>query len=114
MTRKTTMQKEVEKSEQGTSSDAMEGQQMDLMDVGPKNAKEITIHARLYRAAQARRTAALQEEIDEKHKILELVKKAELKRTPNGDIKFHCDGLLITIVPRDELLRIKDEETPKE
>ncbi len=107
--KKTSMENQVAKDEKAGT-----GQQMDLIDVGPKNSKEIIKHARLYRSAQARRVKALQEEIVEKHTILELVKKAKLQRTADGNIKFHCDGLLITIVPRDELLRIKDEETPKD
>ena len=31
-----------------------------------------------------------------------------------GKIQFHVDGMMITVVPRDELIRIKDESGNEE
>ena len=84
-------------------------EQMDLIDVGPKNLKEISSHAKRYQAAMKRRANALTEETHEKQAILDLVKKANLSRLQDGTIKFTCDGMLITITPRDELVRIKEK-----
>jgi hypothetical protein len=56
-------------------SSKKEGEQLDLIDVQPENSKEIIAHAKNYRAAVKRRMAALEEEVAEKQKLLELIKK---------------------------------------
>jgi hypothetical protein len=96
------MQKEVEK-----------GEQMDLIDVGPKNSKEIIKHAKLYRSALAKRVDALAEEVAEKHKLLELIDAEHLQRLDDGKIKFKLDGFTITVTPRDELVKIKEDGDEK-
>lgn len=98
------MQAEVEKSEKG--------EQMALMDVGPENAKEIVDAVRVYKRHQADRRAALKKEVELKDVVKELVKKADLKRLPNGNIEFECDGAEVAIMPQDDLITIK-EKTPK-
>ena len=103
--KKSKMQKEVEKSEQATK-----GQQMDLIDVSPKNSKEIIRQAQIYRDALARRQSALNEETNAKQKLLDLIKKAGLQRLEDGTIKFHVDGYKITVTPRDELVKVKEDD----
>ena len=48
--KKSSMQKEVEKSEQDKNSKVPKGQQIPLLDVGPKKSKEIVQVARAYNA----------------------------------------------------------------
>jgi len=107
MGKKSSMQKEVEKTE-GPKIEI--GEQIPLIDVGPKNSKEIAQCARRYKEAQSRRLIYLDEEKDEKQKIIELVRKSKLKPLTDGTTKFRCDGMIITIEPRDELVKIKEEK----
>lgn len=86
------------------------GEQLDLLDVSPENLEQIIPVAKKYRAAVKRRMQALEQETELKTEILTLVKDAKLHRLADGTIKFKCDGMLITVTPRDELVRVKDEE----
>ena len=106
MAKKSAMQKEVERTE---ATEAPKGQQMDLIEVGPENAKEIILHARRYKASQKKRIEALAEEIAEKQKLLALISDAHLKRLDDGKIRFKLDGFTITVTPRDELVKIKED-----
>ena len=90
------------------------GEQLELIDVGPKDGKEIMAAARLYQKHQAARLKALEKEIEQKTLILELVKKAKLQPLAGGVIKFRLDGMTITIKPRDELVQVKETMEPKE
>lgn len=85
------------------------GEQLELIDVTPENLKKIKPVAKQYKAAQARRVKALDEEKALKAQIIQLVKEAKLKRLADGTIRFHCDGMLVTITPRDEVVRIKED-----
>jgi len=85
------------------------GEQLDLIDVAPENAKKIIAVARRYKEAQGQRIEALEREKTEKQKILDLVKEANLKRLDDGTITFKVDGMVIKVTPRDELVQVKDE-----
>lgn len=91
-----------------------ESQQLDLIDVTPKNQKKFLAAARAYKEAVTNRCEWTAEETKYKKKILELVKEAELARLPDGTIKFKVDGMTITITPTDEKVNVKlpkdDEE----
>lgn len=86
------------------------GEQMDLMDVAPENAKEIITAGKLYKKYQAARIAAGVKEVDQKTLILELVKKAKLPVLAGGKIKFEYDGFKITVTPRDELVQVTEKK----
>lgn len=90
------------------------GEQIELLDVGPENLKQIKPVARRYRSAVAARIAALEEETKLKAQILSMVHDAHLSRLDDGTIRFKCDGMTITITPRDELVRVKEEENGQE
>ena len=89
------------------------GEQMALIDVAPEHLTEIKPLANKYRAAVNRRMKALEEEMSLKQEILDLIKKENLSRLPDGSIKFKCDGMTITVTPRDELVKVKEAQTPK-
>lgn len=94
----------------GTKDKSEEGEQMDLIEVHPKNQKKIISLARAYKKAQRARTEALAEEIKWKEKLLAEVKQGEIKPDPDGGYKFKLDGARITVTPRDELIRVKFED----
>jgi hypothetical protein len=85
------------------------GAQLELIEVGPENLQAIKPIAKRYKTALQVRVKALQQEIAAKQQILALVKEAKLSRLADGSIRFKCDGLLITVTPRDELVKVKDE-----
>jgi len=89
------------------------GEQLDLIDVAPENAKPIIEAARLYKKAQSVRRKALQEEVDLKEKVLGLVKAAELQPLKDGVIKFNSGGFTFCVTPRDELITITEEKKKK-
>lgn len=87
---------------------AVEGQ-MDLIDISPKNAKPIIAAARIYKKYQLERLSALASEKKQKAKVLRLVKEANLQPLEGGIIKFICNGVEISVEPRDELVKIKEQ-----
>ncbi len=91
-------------------SNSTSGEQLELIDVTPENLKAIKPIAKRYKAAMKRRMEALAEETKAKQEILALVKEAKLSRLADGSIKFLCDGTEIEIVPRDELVKVKDKK----
>lgn len=84
-------------------------EQLDLIEVKPENSKEMVEVVKRYKAAQSQRMEALGREVAEKQKLLALIKKAKLQHLDDGRIQFRVDRLIITVTPRDELIRIKDE-----
>lgn len=102
MAKKETMKKEVEKTE--------EGEQLDLIDVSPENAKPIIAAARVYKKLVATRQNALDKEVKQKQKILGLIKEAKLTPLEDGTTKFRYDGVTISVTPRDELVKVKEDE----
>ena len=93
------------------------GEQLQLIDVGPKNLKEILASVQIYKKHQKVRLGALKDETAAKARVHELVKAAKLVPLKDGIIRFECDGNIITIEPRDEVIRIKKAKAsrkPKE
>ncbi len=101
MTKKDSMQKEVEKTEKG--------EQYDLLDVSPENAMPIIAAARVYKKLVAARIATGVKEVEQKQKILSLIKGAKLQTLDGGKIKFKYDNVTVSVTPRDELVQVKDE-----
>lgn len=86
------------------------GEQMDLIEnVRPENAGAILKEARIYKKFQADRLIALAMEKEHKQKVLDLVKAANLQPLEDGIIRFRCDSVLITVTPRDELIKVKED-----
>jgi len=91
-------------------NEATTGEQLDLLDVGPENSKEIVKQAKHYKVALSRRIEALQEEVTAKEKLKALIKEANLKPMDDGKIRVHVNGYTITVTPRDELIQVKEDE----
>ena len=85
-------------------------EQLDLIEISPPNSKEIVSAARAYQNAQAARIKALAKEIEQKQRILALVKEANLQPLADGSIKFSVDSVKISITPRDELVKVNFKE----
>lgn len=98
MAKKDLMQEEVEA-----------GEQLDLIDVAPKNAKPIMAEARIYKRLMLVRKKAGDKEVAQKAKVLSLVKEAKLQPQEDGIIKFSYDGFTIKITPRDELVQVTEK-----
>lgn len=101
MSKKSSMQEEVEETEAG--------EQLDLIDIAPKNAKVIIEAARIYKRLLATRQKALVKEVAQKAEVLRLVREAELTPLEGGKIRFRYDGFLISVTPRDELIKVIEE-----
>lgn len=89
------------------------GEQLELIEVAPENAKAIISAARLYKKFQAARMAEGAKESDQKLKVLELVRAAKLQPLDGGKIRFEYDNVLISVTPRDELIKIKEKGEPE-
>ncbi len=96
------------KKKKAQSEKVKSGEQLSLMDVGPKNLKKIAPIARRYRDNVRERLAIQALEKADKEAIKKLVHAAGLTRLPNGHITFTCDGLLIDLEPKDEVVHVKD------
>jgi len=85
-------------------------EQLQLIDVGPENLKEIAPIAREYRTTLKEKRKLLAKEVELKAKLHELIKVANLNRLPDGNIRFTCEGLLIIVKYRDELIQVKEQK----
>jgi len=83
-------------------------EQMDLIEVGPENGEAIIAAARIYKKLQVARSLALKKEVEQKQKVLSLIKEAELKTLEGGKIRFKYDNVTVSVTPRDELVQVKD------
>jgi hypothetical protein len=93
---------------------AVEGEQLELMDVTPEYAKPLKAAARKYKKAMGERQAALKEEVEAKQKVLEIVKAANVTPGADGVTQVHVGDLTIKITPRDELVKVKLDEDEDE
>jgi len=89
------------------------GEQLQLIEVGPKNIKEIEKHVRAYKEALSKRLPLTRIESKEKQAILDLVKKANLQPLEDGEIRFHAAGMLIRVIPEDITIKLKDADGEK-
>ena len=105
MSKKNSMQEEVEKTEKG--------EQINLIDIGPENGQAIIEAVRIYKGHQHDRLASLKLELKAKEKVKRLVKEAGLQHLPDGTIKFTYEKVAICIKPRDELITITEVKPKK-
>ncbi len=88
---------------------AGKGEQLVLIDVVPKKARPIIKAARIYKEYQTARISALAKEKAQKQKVLQMVEDAGIQTLDNGFINFVCDGVTISVEPRDALIKVKEE-----
>ena len=85
------------------------GKQLPLIDVEPENMKGILPKAHEYKEAVTERLAWLASETKLKAELLALIKEAKIKPLEDGVIRFCCDGVVISVTPRDELIKVKED-----
>ena len=93
-----------------TKKEETTGEQLDLIDVAPKNAKVIIGAARIYKKLADARQNALRKEVEQKAEVLRLVRAAKITPLDGGKIRFTYDGITISVTPRDELVQVKEED----
>jgi hypothetical protein len=86
------------------------GEQLELIDVSSELQKTLKPVLRKYKAAQTERIAFLAEEKKLKNQILKMVHDAGLRPLEDGKIRFHCNGILVVVTPRDEKITIKEDD----
>lgn len=84
------------------------GEQLQLIDVAPENAKEIIAATKVYKVHQAARLKAGKAEIAQRTVVRALVAESGLQRLPDGTIRFELDGKLFCVTPQDDLITITD------
>jgi hypothetical protein len=85
------------------------GDQLELIDVAPKNARPIIEVAREYKKAMLMRLKYGNREVELKKKIRELVNNAGLQRLKDGSIRFEYDGVTVSVTPQDEKVTVKEK-----
>lgn len=89
---------------------AVADEQLELIEVAPKNAKVIKRAAKAYKEAQTERISWLAEEKKHKEKILTLIENENLMPLEGGVIRIAVNGAVITVTPRDNLVKVKFED----
>ena len=79
-----------------------------LTDIGPKDGKKIAEIAKRAKAAQRRKDKAKEQEDIEIDAIRDLIKKSDLKPV-DGKIVVRIEGLLITVTPKEDAVKIKED-----
>lgn len=106
-----TMAKKRKKAKKtGMAKKVAEGEQLDLIDVLPENAKGIIAEVKLYKKYQNARREYLKKEVQQKTRVLELIKAAKLTRMDDGKIRFKYEGYIVVVTPRDDLIRISEQK----
>jgi hypothetical protein len=84
--------------------------QLELIQTLPDNVQEIVDVALEYKDCVTTRTGILKKEVELKNQIKEMVHKAGLQPLKDGVIRFRHNGVLISVTPRDELIKVKEVE----
>lgn len=95
-------------------TEAEPGEQLDLIETQPENAKTIARIAKAYKKAQRVRTEALAEEIRQKEKLLASIKEAEIVPDTDGNFAFSIGTMKIRVKHRDELVQVKEEDDTRD
>lgn len=86
------------------------GEQLQLIDVGPKNSKKLNALAKGYKAIIAERLALQAKEADKKAKIMQLLHDEHLSRLEDGSMKCRCEGFEFSLTPKDEVLKVTESD----
>lgn len=86
------------------------GEQLQLLETAHPMAKKIIDTARKYKRLVRERSEILRDEVKEKEKMKALVRETDLKPDADGVIEFRCGKVVVTVTPRDELIRVKDDD----
>ena len=84
--------------------------QLQLIETLPENIQEIVDVAVEYQECKQGRLHILKKEVELKTKIKEMVHAADLQPLKDGVIRFRHDGVIISITPRDEVIKVKHVE----
>lgn len=96
--RKSSMQEEVDKTD---------GEQLELIEVGPENIKKILPIAKAYKKVVSERVALNAKEKVLKEKLRDFAHTSGLKRLPDGSIRFSCgEGVKVELFPQDEKVKV--------
>ena len=98
------------KKKKKTAPKKGKGEQLDLIDVAPENAKPIIALARRYKKIVSARVDLTSQEVKLKKEIVDLVRAAKLQPLNGGVIKFKYNGVTVSITPRDELVKVKEDK----
>ena len=85
------------------------GEQLELIDVAPKNAKPIIAIAREYKAVVTKRVKLTAIEVQLKEEIKDMVHKAKLKPLDDGSTRFTFDGVTVQVTPCDAKVKVTEE-----
>ena len=85
------------------------GEQLELIDVTPEELKDLAPVVEKYRDVVTERAKLSKKETALKVKILTAVKSADLQRLRDGTIRFRLDHMIVSVTPRDELVRVTEE-----
>jgi len=107
--KKVSKEKEPSMAEKVGTREGNEGEQLDLIDINPENAKEIVAIARQYKKHQAARMEAGSKEKTKKEELKAFIRDANLQPLEDGKYRLRLAGLLIEMTPRDELITVKEE-----
>jgi len=88
--------------------------QMNLIDVSPEHSSDIVACIKRYKHAQTVKSRATDEEKEEVKALLDLIEAENLERLPDGSIKFAVDGYEITVIPREDSVKVKGSGEVKE
>ena len=85
-------------------------EQMDLIDITPEQLKKIAPKIRRYKACVTERVALNAEEKKLKDLIKQFAHSSQMKRLPDGSIKFRCDDMIVSVTPQDEKVSVKENK----
>lgn len=84
------------------------GTQGILLDVVPDNAKDILAIAKRYKSAQRDRMEAGREEAKFKVDLGDAIRRSDMKADKDGKYEFTINGYKISLIPRDEVIKVVD------
>ena len=98
------MQTKVSEAEAGSkkNSGKQEGEQLDLIDVGPEHSAALNEATTVWKKIVAKRLLLQKKEATAKDKALTLFKAEKLSRMDDGSVKCRCEGWMLELKPTEE------------